>query len=406
MSSILFLILFLLSLAGAVFFAGSETGILSADKMFLRKKSEKGSDSAQAVLRLLKEKDNLLATMLVGNNLAVVSASAIATSYFSQRFGPNGALISIGIVSISILVFGEILPKAVYLSFGTRLLMISHWLIFFFVNLFKPVVMLTLIIPRILFRNKQSTESIMTRQDIQILLKTSVLAGDLAREERQMISRLLDLKDRRVEKAMVPIVDVATICDTANIRDAHRVIRARGVSRLPVYSERNDNIVGILFSTDLLRSVDPGESISVYCRKPIFVPEQKNIIELFEDFDQKLEMAIVVDEYGMATGIITMEDMVEEVVGEIQDEYDDETTMFQPLATGGYLFNSKISITEFNERFSMLIPPGDYNSVGGFLMMLMQKVPARGEQVTFRDAKFTILDATPQRVGRVVVCKK
>lgn len=403
MSTFLFLTLFLLSLSCAVFFAGSETGILSVDSMTLRKWEKNGSRGARTVLKMLKNKDVLLATMLVGNNFAVVSASAVATSYFSDRFGPQGSLISIIFVSGLILVFGEILPKAIYLTFGTRLLTVTYWLITMFVVLFRPVVHMTMLLPRLVFHENKATRSNLTRQDIQLLVKTSVLAGDLAREERLMISRLLDLKDCWVASAMVPIVDVAMVSDTAKVRDAHRVIRTRGVSRLPVYNERTDNIMGVVFATDLLRCVDPSESITGYCRKPNFVPEQKTIIGLFEEFYRRLEIAIVVDEYGVATGIITMEDMVEKVIGDIQDEYDEETTLFQPLSTGGYLLDSRLSILEFNERFGKLIPPGDYVSVAGFLMMIMQKVPGRGEQVTFGDARFVILDASPKRVGRVVV---
>ena len=403
MSTALFLGLFFLSLSGAVFFAGSETGLLAADALELRRKKDRGSRAAGAVLGLLNNKDVLLATMLVGNNLAIVSASAVATSYFTQQYGKNGALMSILVVSPMLLVFGEILPKAVYLTFGNRLLMGTYWLVRLFSWIFRPVVFVTMLLPRLLTRGKSAKNADVTRQDIKVLVKTSVLAGDLAREERLMISRLLDLKDRRVTTAMVPLLEVALVPDTATIHDAYRVIRTRGVSRLPVYSQRTDNIIGLVFATDLLRSSDPTRPITEFCRKPYFVPEQKTIIELFEEFYRKLEIAIVVDEYGVATGIITMEDMIEEVIGDVQDEYDEETALFQPLATGGLLLDSRMSVSEFNEQFGLLIPPGDFETVAGFLMMLMQKVPGPGEKVTFGDARFTILDATPQRVGRVVV---
>nr|HPQ40679.1 CNNM domain-containing protein [bacterium] len=299
MSVLEFLILFLLSLLGAVFFAGSETGILAADTMRLRRWSEKGSRGARSVLRMLDQKDTIIATLLVGNNLAVVSASALATSFFTRHFGQNGAALSILIVSPMMLVFGEILPKAVYLSFGNRLLVMTHWLISFFIICFKPLSVTTMLFPKMMVRGTVDWTPGLTRDDIRVLVKTSDMAGDLAREERMMISRLLELKDRRVSRAMVPVIETAMIADTAKIRDAHTVIRKRGVSRLPIYSERNDNIVGIVFATDLLRSTDPLESIMVYSRKPVFVPEQKTIIELFREFYRKLEIAIVVDEYGM-----------------------------------------------------------------------------------------------------------
>lgn len=403
MSPGLFTGLFLLSLLGAVFFAGSETGMLAADTLFLRMRAEKGSKNARSVLKLLEKKDVLLATMLVGNNLAIVSASAVTTSFFTQRYGQNGALISIAVVSPMLLTFGEILPKAVYLSFGERLLMATHWLVTFFAIIFRPIVLIAMALPRMIARSHRVIDAGVTRQDIEVLVKTSVLAGDLAREERQMISRLLDLKARRVTHAMVPLIDVAMISDTAKIRDAHRVIRSHGVSRLPVYSGSQDHITGVVFATDLLRSTDPLEPVTTYCRKPFFVPEQKTIIELFDEVYQKRDLAIVIDEYGVATGIITIEDMIEEVIGEVQDEYDDETELYQPLATGGLLIDSRISVFEFNEVFGPVIPPGDYETVAGFLMMVMQRVPGRGEKVVFNNTGFTVLDASARRVGRVVV---
>jgi len=177
-------------------------------------------------------------------------------------------------------------------------------------------------------------------------------------------------------------------------------------ARLPVFHERTDNIVGIVFATDLLKSTDPTESVMQYSRRPYFVPEQKTIIELFEEFYRKLEIAVVVDEYGVATGIITMEDMIEEVIGDIQDEYDDELQLFQPLETGGILLDSRITVKEFNERFGRGIPSGDYTTVAGFLMMMTQKIPQRGDAFTFDAFRFTILDATPQRIGRMVVYRK
>lgn len=403
MSIPVFVLLFLLSLSGAVFFAGSETGILAADVLVLRQWSERGSRGARSVLKMLERKDTVLATLLVGNNLAIVSASALATSFFTQRFGQNGAVISILIVSPMMLVFGEILPKAVYLTLGNRLLVLSHWLITVFIVLFRPLSVTAMVFPRMLVRGHADWTPGLDREDIRVLVKTSDLAGDLAREERLMISRLLELKDRRVSRAMVPIIETTLVPATARIRDAHTAIRKRGVSRLPIYSDRTDNIVGVVFATDLLRSADPTESIMIYSRKPFFVPEQKTIIELFREFYRKREMAIVVDEYGVATGIITMEDMIEEVIGDIQDEYDDETRLFQPLATGGTLIDSRIPVKEFNERFGRSIPAGDYTTVAGFLMMVMQKIPCRGDTFAFGALRFTILDATPQRIGRVVV---
>ncbi len=403
MSDLMFYLLAGICLVSSFFFSGSETGVLTADTIMLHHKVRKGSRGATRVLRLLERKDLILATMLVGNNLVNISISALTTNYLNQQFGSHAPLLAIFIVTPVILLFGEILPKALYLTHGNSLLLATHWLITFLTIIFRPLTEVAMIVPRVLAPVNSRRDNDLTREDLQVLVRTGTLARDVSKDERVMIGRLLEMKDRRVVKAMMPIGEVVMIPDTAKIRDAHRVIRIHGISRLPVYRDRSDSIVGILLVTDLLTSTDPLEPVTRYLRKPYFVPEQKVIFQMLEESYREQEIAIVIDEYGLATGIITMEDMVEEIMGDILDEYDEEPPLSFQLKSGSHVIDSRMSIKEFNETIHPLLPPGDYMTLGGFLSTKMQKIPHAGDVFDYGSLRFVILDAVPQRIGKVVI---
>lgn len=403
MNDTLFLLLFATCIILCFFFSGSETGILTADRITLSREEKSGSRSASRLIRFLDRKDTILATLLIGNNLSNISISALTTSYLSDRFGAKAPLIAISIVTPTILVFGELIPKALYMAYGNRLLKVSHGLISFCTLFFRPVAEIAMILPRLMAPSRKAVDVPLTREDLHVLVKTGAVVQEVGQDERMMISRLLGMRDRRVVKAMMPIGDVAMIPDTAVIRDAHRVIRKHGVSRLPVFHERSDTIVGIVQATDLLRSTDPLEPVAGYVKKPYFVPEQKAIFQLLEESFREQAIAVVIDEYGLATGIITMEDMVEEIMGDILDEYDVDEPVSYQLKSGSHVVDSRISIKEFNEKIAPVLPSGDFLTLSGFLSARMQKIPQVGDVCEFGPVRFVILEASAQRPGRIVV---
>lgn len=390
-------------LAGSFFFSGTETGILATDTMDLHRLAKAGSKSAAVLLKLLKRKDMILAALLVGNNITNVTLSVMTTAYLYNRFGSHAPAVAIVIITPLILFFGEILPKALYLANGNRFLLRTHGLIRLTALLFHPFAAAAVALPRLITHPRQTRTQDLTRQDIHILVKTGAGAHQISQEERIMMDRLLDMKDRRVIKAMKPIGDAIMIPDDATVHDALRQIRRHGVSRLPVYKDTQDNITGIVVAVDLLKAVNPRDPVGPYVRKPFFVPEQTIIIHLLEDAYKEHEFAIVIDEYGVATGIITMEDMVEEITGDILDEYDREIPVAYKLKRGTHIVDSRISIKEFNETVAPIIPPGDYLTLAGFLTTAMQKIPQAGAGFEFENARFVVLDATSKRLGRIIV---
>jgi putative hemolysin len=398
-----FFFLIVTGLAASFFFSGTETGILATDTMDLHRLSKAGSKNAAALLKMLKRKDLILAALLVGNNITNVTVSVMTTAYFYNTFGSHAPAMTVVIITPLILFFGEILPKTLYLANGNRFLVRTYWLIRLTALVFHPFAAAAVALPRLITSPHRTRTQDLTRQDIHILVKTGAGAHQISQEERTMMDRLLDMKDRRVIKAMKPIGDVIMIPSDATVHDALRQIRRYGVSRLPVYRDTHDNITGIVVAVDLLKAANPADPVAPFVRKPFFVPEQTIIIHLLEDAYKEHEFAIVIDEYGVAAGIITMEDMIEEITGDIMDEYDREIPVAYKLKRGTHIVDSRISIKEFNESVAPILPPGDYLTLAGFLSTAMQKIPQAGAIFEYENARFVVLDATAKRLGRIIV---
>ena len=410
MSEAIILILMGFSLLGAMFFSGTETGLLTLDPSDLKKRSSKGSKQAAWILKMLDKKDLLLGTMLVGNNLAVVTMSALATTLFVLHFGNWGPELSTIIVTPIILILGEILPKAFYLSRGTKIISFTSWIIQLFVILFLPLTQIVILLPRLFIQSKNSKNSqSVTREELKLLIRTGTGKQSAVQEEILLIDRLLSFNQMRVRSSMVPLVDVICLKADAPVRDAIKLIREYGISRLPVYEGSPENIKGILFAIDLFKCDNLFDEVIKFSREPYFAPEQKRSTELFPEIWNRHEMAVVVDEYGVATGIVTAEDIAEEIMGDIKDEYDAmEEPRVVELTGGFFVVDASISVGEFNNYTHNLIPLGTYDTLAGFIVTYLQRIPERGEKFSYRENKgyqmeTTILEATSQRIQKVLI---
>ncbi|MGB3975660.1 MAG: hemolysin family protein [bacterium] len=398
-----FFILIFLGLIGSFLFSGIESGILAVDLLDLRRLSKAGSKKATGLLILLERKDLILASLLIAHNIANVTLSAMTTAYFNKTIGHQAPLIAVIVITPVILICGEFLPKMLFLTYSNRLLLKMHRLIQLTTWMLYPFAVVAISLPRWMSRHQKKRSNDLTRHDIQVLVKTGAGSHQITQEERVMLGRLLEMKDRRVVKAMVPISDVIMIPDTASIQDALYEIRKHGVSRLPVYHEINDNIIGIVNAIDLLKAPFLQESIRSYIQKPFFVPEQTVMVHLLAEAYKKHEISVVIDEYGVATGIIAMEDMIEEITGDIVDEYDKETSTAHKLREGTYIVDSRISIKSFNETIAPILPSGDYQTLAGFINQWAQKIPQAGDTIGFENIQFMVLDATPKKLGKLIV---
>lgn len=391
--TVLLVFLPLLVLEG--FFSAAEISLISANHRRLTRRAEEGHRGARIALRLLKRPERMVATCLVGSNLAEISNTILVTALLIQWFGSWGELGAMVLLPPLILLLAEITPKSIGRQYPSRLaqalapiLWVTTWVIypvtFIFASLSRLVLWIT-------GTSKTSEIPFITREDLSLVVKKSGPEVDLEAGERRIINRILYFSLRTVKEAMVPLVRVAAIPDTATLAQALEEFRATRFSRLPVYHRRIDNLVGVLHDFDLLGEPTSGRSIAPFVRPVQYVPEIKKVDRLLPEMQrQGMHLAVVVDEYGGAVGIVTLEDLLEEIVGEIDDEFDQAVSPFKKLGENHYLINARLEVEALNEALHLDLPPGDYETLAGFIISQVGDLPRAGEQVRWRHLRFVV----------------
>jgi len=244
-----------------------------------------------------------------------------------------------------------------------------------------------------------------TQEELETIIDTGQETGLLDEDENEMIHRIFEMKDIVVREVMVPRTDVEALEINSSVEDVAKLVVKVGHSRIPVYEENIDRIVGIVYAKDLLKywiSKSKTDKIRDVMRKPLFVPETKNIDDLFKELkNQRIHIAVVVDEYGGTSGLVTIEDLIEEIVGDIQDEYDIEEDEFVVVEEGEYIADAKIDIDELSDKLGVIIPKEDYDTLGGFLVHMSNKIPAVDDVINYENITFTIIEADERRVAKV-----
>ncbi len=401
------LILIFLCLLFEAFFSGSEIAIVAADKIRLRHLARKGSGTAQLISNALKRPERLLGTTLIGTNLSVVTSTTIATSLLVRKFGESGVLYTALIMTPLLLFLGEVIPKNLFQqrADSVSLKVIRPLWLFFY--LFYPLIYLLSQFAGLLSRAiGGSSEGIpfVTKEELKSVLKIRDKGSDLKVSEKSMIHRIFSFSETTVKEVMIPLIEVVAITEEATVADAIEKIAQKGYSRLPIYRSRIDEIVGILNSFDLLGATQREKSIQPFIREVLFVPETKAVDELLFQLQREgKSMAIVVDEYGGAVGIVTIEDILEEIVGEIEDEYDDEEWLYRELGEGRYLFKTRMEIDQINEKLPFRLPEGDYETLAGFIITRLGRIPREGEVIKYKNLTLTIKKAADRSVLEVEI---
>lgn len=411
----IFLIIFCICLEGL--FSGGELALVASDINKIKRRVEAGSRSAMLVLKLLDRPEWFLATTSTGSNLCVITSSAIATSVFISILGAHRGELASAIIMIPvILVMGEIVPKSIFQQRPESTAVRISWFIWFASWIFYPVVF---VISRIsggavyvLTRGRGNTRSpYITRDGLKFLLTERKNAVKLGAPEKEMIGRILDFSDATVGKIMIPISSVTVLREDATLREAAILIEETGASRIPVYRNNFYNITGVLYSFDLLKALhnqaENAEKVlitscirtEVHCCLET-KPADELLLELQKSGGQ---ITVVVDEFGNAVGIVTVEDIIEEIVGEIEDEYDRREKSYKKVAPGKYLFDAQIRIERLREIVPVSIPPGNYETLGGFLLYKMGKIPKRRETLRQDDILFVIEDTDARSIKEVMV---
>ena len=415
-----------ISLAGVAFFSSSEAAILSVSRIRVRNLAEKGDRRAVALQTLKERHDSLLGTILLLENFLIIIASSIwtvmATAWLEARnMASTAGLLGASLVMTFLIVaFGEIGPKTFGATQSERYSMavalpmkgivwIAAPLVRMFTLLTNYLVLLT---SRALRISGIPHSPFVTDDEIKMLVDVGQEEGTIEAGEHEMIHGVLDLGDTTVREIMVPRIDMASLPADATIDDVVKMAIGSGHSRIPVYRGTSDNIVGILYVKDLLTLITkpehPKHLPTSYVRPATYIPESKRIDDLLTEMRRmKIHMAVVMDEYGGTAGLVTIEDILEEIVGEIQDEYDvEEDLPVQHQPDGSLVVDGRLSIDEVNELLDVELPTEEFDTIGGFVVGQLGRAPAPGEEVRYDGLRLVAEEVEARRLVRVHIFRE
>ncbi len=382
-------------------FTGSEMVLVSADRHKLTERSRRGDRGATAALDLLARPDRTLATTLTGTDLFVVLNTVITASFFLPRLPERAQWVTVAVITPLVILFGEIVPKSLARSRADALAGAAARFVKLASLALYPLVAVVSFLGRVLsrpFGGVPPLHDAVTRDELRLILKMSREGSDVEAHERAMVRRAFTFGETKVADIFRPLAQVAALPEGATCRDAALLASRSGYTRYPAYRERVDQVGGYLHVLDVVGQ-PPDAPIAPLLRKALFVPEPMPIDELMRTFREAgTSFAVVVDEYGGVTGIVTAEDVVEEVVGEIEDEYDRRMEYYKKIAPDEYLLPGRMETGRFEEELRVRLPEGDYSTVGGMLTALAGRIPAAGETFEIPGASFTIEKASERAV--------
>ena len=393
----------LLALLVTAFFSAAEMSFIAANRLRLRHLAEAGNRNAARYLESFKQPERFLSTAMMGVTIAHVTASSVATWALVPILGGTAALLTTLVLTPLMLVFGEIIPKAVAREWATALVVRVFRVNLMASRILAPLSWSSNALVRgvlVLFGHRRTTaRAFVSREELKLLLQMEPQEADVTTSEAEMIDRIFDLGETTVREVMVPMVDVAALPETATPDDCVRLVAERGFSRIPIYSDRIFNVVGVVTAMDLLRQGAGAPDVRAFMRPATYVPETKRIDDLLAEMQKsRVQLVVVVDEYGAAVGIVTVEDIVEEIVGEIHDEHDRALDAVERLPDGSYRAAGRASIDELNEALDWELPKGDFETVAGLVLATVHRLPLVGEVLRVGSYVITVLEADSRRV--------
>lgn len=396
------------------FFSGAEIALLAADKLTLKKQAQQGLWGARAALDLVHHPERVLAATLCMTSLCVIGTSSLIVAYFIAMNFKNPDLLAVLTTSPLVVLLGELVPKMLYQRNASK---VARWVappvrgVFWI--LFPVTRGLSAYMTRLskfigpieeMLVGKHKT----TREEIRSILSYTRRETEIKSSEKRMIKRIFDFQDTEAKNALIPLVRVDAIEDAATVQEALQHFARHRHSRMPVYSERIDNIIGILECADLLRASDLTLPIRNHITSAHYVAETQSLEDVIREMSREDdEMAVVVDEYGGAVGILTFEDIVEEIVGEISDEYDSDARPYRELSDSTWLVQARMEIQQINDSLKLELPQGDYETLSGFLLQQFGRIPEARDELYFTTPagtlKFAIRKASQRHIETVFI---
>jgi putative hemolysin len=409
---ILFLIFIVLLLLSS-FFSASETAFLSIDRLRIKLLEKRGDKKAKKLNKILNSPESFLSTVLVGNNLVNIALASVSVLIFTSFRLKNeeAVLYSTIFTTIIVLIFGEIFPKTFAAYHPDRVARINFLPFRFFMFVLYPISRFLSYLSKIFLKafaiKKSSTlQKIDGEEELEFLLKENPWKEMIPKERKEMLERVFDIKHILVKEVMIPRVKVVGIRMDAPIQEVIDLIKENEFSRYPVYEDSLDNIKGIVHSKDILNYLnDPSFSIKKIIREAYFVPDSAFAEEVLKGMRRrKTHMAIVTDEWGGMVGIVTLEDILEELVGEIQDEYDEEEEGIKKISDREYLVLGSVSVKSVRKRLGIDIPEkSSYVTLAGFIMSMMERIPSKSDVLKFGNVKFIIEEMSRYQIEKVRV---
>ncbi|MBQ9993602.1 MAG: HlyC/CorC family transporter [Clostridia bacterium] len=421
------IVLVLLTLVNA-FFSMSEIAIITLNDNKIKRLAESGHKAAARIVRLTKNSSGFLATIQVGVTFAGFLSSAFAANSFTEDFAHLLSSIPfIGAVAHSIatvvitlllsffnLVFGELVPKKIAMQRAEQISYAVSSVLLFIGSAFKPFVWLlsksTNAVTRLVGLDPNAEEETLTEEEILMMVDVGGEKGVIEESEREMIENIFEFGDTTASEIMTHRTEVVAVEDTDTVADVVRLAMEEGFSRIPVYREDLDDILGILYVKDLLRYVGDcsgGQVVATDIMRPAyFIPENKRLDNLFSEMtERKVQMAVVIDEYGGTAGIITMEDLIESILGNIQDEYDNEDEEISQVSDNCFTVDGTTSLDEVSDLIDIELPEGDYDTVAGFIVTSLERIPKQGEHptVTVGRATLTVQEVEDRRISKIMI---
>lgn len=415
-TEILYLLGFFLCLALSGFFSSSEVAFVSLQKLRLRHLANTEGGAAKQVATMTEKPERLLTTILLGNNLVNTAAAALATVLVASATGQGRAvIIATAGVTVMLLIFGEVFPKTVATRYGERMALFYAAPMKILIWILSPIASVFVWIADRLARIVGASpvpRSLVSEDEIRTAVSVGMEEGTLVEAEAEMLERVFRFGDHRVVEVMTPRPDIQWVEKGTKLSDFFDIYAESPHSRFPVYEDTIDNVVGILWIKDVLmaqakETIQQDSLIDKLARRSYFVPESKPIAELFAELQESRgQTAIVVDEFGGTAGLVTMEQLLEEIVGEFGDELAKARKSYEPIGENSFQIDGGMRLDDANEKLELDLPEGEYETVAGFVLSLLEHIPKEGEQLKYKNLKLVVTEMKGVKVEKILVTKE
>ena len=407
------LVLVVVCLVLSAFFSSSETALTTVNLIRIRNLADNGDKAAAWVLKARRDQSKMLGAILIGNNVVNLSASSMLTVLVTDVFGSQAVGAATGVLTLLVLLFGEITPKTIATLEAEKNALRFARVICLLMTILTPVIFVVNLLSggvlRLLGVDPNKPTDSITEDELRTIVEVGHEKGVIESEEKEMINNVFDLGDSVARDIMVPRIDMSFVDVEASYEELMEIFRRDHYTRLPVYEDNTDNVIGIINMKDLILLEDRAAfSVRDYLRQPLFTFESKKLSELMIEMRKTSNnIVIVLDEYGATAGLITLEDILEEIVGDIRDEFDaDEEDELKEISKGEYLADGSMNLDDINDRLVLELVSEDFDSLGGFMIDRLEHLPAEGEEVDTEEVRLVVEKVNKNRIDKVHIYVK